>query len=489
MKQILSSRYKPFLLVSLVVMLVTSVFSAGYHHFDEHFQILEFCNYKLGLSPAQQLAWEFSEQIRPALQPSIAYLFANALNLTGLYTPFLLATILRVMIALLCWYATARLVVLLVDDFRTERGRKLFVLCSLFLWFVPYIGVRFSAENFAAVFLCFAIYNIVAVERGNTKNLTIKLLGAGFLLGIAWFSRIQIGFALVGIAAWILFVKKWAFKRWALMLLSFAAAVGLCVVIDHWFYGNWIFTPYNYFAVNILESKASSFGESPWWGYFEQFLMNGVPPISIVLLILFFRGVWRKPTHLFSLACIIFFLGHFFIAHKEMRFLFPLSLPFIYLASTGIDVWIEKLPYKKAYNIGFKVLVFMNVGLLIFRAFSPAQDLIKYYKFMYSKAIQSEVTLLCLEESPYTSVTLQANFYKHPNLNIQIIDSIEQATEITRQTEQPVYVYNRKMLPQDVVESNHLTRAYCSMPEWVLQFNFNDWQSRTRIGTIYEIAR
>ena len=468
-------------------MLITAFFSAGYHHFDEHFQILEFCNYKLGLSPANQLAWEFSEQIRPALQPSIAYAFANILDTIGIYNPFLLATILRVIMGLLCWLATCRLVLLLVDDFSTERGKKLFVLCSLFLWFVPYIGVRFSAENFAAIFLCFALYRIISIDKGNTNRLTVKLLSIGFLLGIAWFSRIQIGFALAGIAVWIIFIKKWSLYKSFIMLLSFALAVGLCTVIDHWFYGEWIFTPYNYFAVNILESKASSFGESPWWGYFELFLMNGVPPISIMLLVLFFRGVWQKPAHLFSIACIIFFLGHFFIAHKEMRFLFPLSFPFIYLVCSGIDIWIEKIPAKKIYNIGFKVLVFANVALLLFRGFSSAQDLVKYYKFMYHKAEQSKVTLLCLEESPYTSVTLQANFYKHKNLTIKVIDSIEQLQAIAQASNQPTYLYNRKMLSKEVVEDHKLYMEFCSLPEWVLQFNFNDWQSRTRIGTIYSV--
>ncbi|MBK5097796.1 MAG: hypothetical protein JJE01_08435 [Gemmatimonadetes bacterium] len=49
-----------WLLVALVLNLAAAYFSWGFHQFDEHFQILEFANYKLGNSPASDLPWEFS---------------------------------------------------------------------------------------------------------------------------------------------------------------------------------------------------------------------------------------------------------------------------------------------------------------------------------------------------------------------------------------------------------------------------------------------
>ncbi|MEO6759288.1 MAG: hypothetical protein ABIO24_07520, partial [Saprospiraceae bacterium] len=51
---------------------VTAWFSAGYHHPDEHFQLLELANYKLGGTTAAELSWEFRDRIRPGLQPWIA---------------------------------------------------------------------------------------------------------------------------------------------------------------------------------------------------------------------------------------------------------------------------------------------------------------------------------------------------------------------------------------------------------------------------------
>jgi len=489
MTPILNTPYRKWFLWALAILVITSFFSVGYHNHDEHFQILEFCNYKMGLSSANDLPWEFPSRIRPAVQPFIAYCFAQPLNTIGLYDPFVLAFLLRLMMAVLSWWAMCRLILMLLPDFNTQRGKNLFVLCSFFIWFVPYVSVRFSAENFAAVLFCFALSLLLQIDKNTSGRHIGKLLLAGILLGFAWFSRVQLGFAYIGLLAWILFIRKWPFRTWFLLGLSTAVAIGLNVVIDYWLYAEWVFTPYNYFDVNILHDKAASFGETPFWGYFNLFIMNGVPPLSIVLLLLYFRGTWKQPLHLFSILCITFFLGHFLIGHKEMRFLYPLMFPFIYLVAVGIESLIEKVPGKKVYNIGFKILVFMNIGLLLYKAFTPAQETVSYYKFMYKKAKENKVTLLCIGESPYTQVTLPVNFYKHKNLEIQVVDAPENlpAAIDNIQNDRQTYLYNPRMIDMSILGDHSAERVYSSLPDWLLKFNFNNWQERTRIGTIYKV--
>ncbi len=46
-------------LTGAAVLLITALFSVGYHQFDEHFQILEFASEKLGLIEAEHLPWEY----------------------------------------------------------------------------------------------------------------------------------------------------------------------------------------------------------------------------------------------------------------------------------------------------------------------------------------------------------------------------------------------------------------------------------------------
>ena len=59
-------------LVAVSMHLVIAWFSEGYYHFDEHFQIIEFANYKLQNIEAKDLPWEFTYQMRSGFHPFIA---------------------------------------------------------------------------------------------------------------------------------------------------------------------------------------------------------------------------------------------------------------------------------------------------------------------------------------------------------------------------------------------------------------------------------
>lgn len=472
--------------IGLAVFIITAIFSIGYHNHDEHFQVLEFANYKMGLSPAADLPWELNARIRPALQPFIVWCMGNTLQAMGLYNPFTLTLILRLIMALLYWWAIVRLVKLLLPDFKHTRGKSLWVMSAFLLWFVPYTSVRFSAEAFSGMLFCFAAGTILQPNESGYRRYTALLL-AGFLLGFAWFARIQLVFALVGVAIWILFISKWAFRYWVLPVLSFIIAVGLCISLDYWFYREWLFTPYNYYEVNVVQNIAAHFGVSPWWGYFEFFIMNGVPPISIVLLILFFRGVWKNPRHLFVLCCILFLAGHSAVGHKEMRFLFPMTIPFVFVACIGIDSWLH-LPRKKVYDIGFKILVFLNIGLLAYRSFVPAQEIVKYQQIMYREAQKGKTTVLCIGESPFQALGLKMNFYRHPNLAVLNSENADTLSRITaNRVDGQLFVFSWHKLDGETINRYKLEQVYSSMPEWVKKFNFNNWADRTKIGVYYKV--
>src|ERR1700744_4273077 len=98
---ILSRRpYKRWFLLGLFVQVVTAWCSVGYHHPDEHFQVLELCNYKMGFSPIADLPWEFTAQCRSGIQPFIAFCLSKVLYACGLYNPFFVAFFLRLVIGI-----------------------------------------------------------------------------------------------------------------------------------------------------------------------------------------------------------------------------------------------------------------------------------------------------------------------------------------------------------------------------------------------------
>ena len=65
---------------------IASYTSYGFHHPDEHFQILEWSNYFVGLVPdPSRLAWEYAAHIRPWFQPLLHAVFCKTIfGLRGL---------------------------------------------------------------------------------------------------------------------------------------------------------------------------------------------------------------------------------------------------------------------------------------------------------------------------------------------------------------------------------------------------------------------
>ncbi len=489
MHRFFSSEYKYYFFISLVVFLITAFFSEGYYHPDEHFQILEFANYKLGNSSSADLPWEFKERIRPALQPFLAYGIIKALSSTGLTNPFTATLVLRLIAALLSWFVICKTAFLLLKDFTSEPGKKLFLFMCLFLWFVPSLSIRFSSENFSAITLLAAIYLLLrSLEKQNNNWLYSSAAGA--LLGLSFFFRFQIGFAIVGLGLWLLFIYKLHWKQWLFLITSGATAAVLCLYIDYWFYGEFVTTPLNYFLANIVQNKAANWGIYPWWYYFQLFVLQAVPPLSILLLIFLIMGIYKKPTHLFTWCLMLFLVAHFAVGHKELRFLFPMIFIFTYLAAIAVDRSVLKTGVKKRSKILLIVALIINIPLLVLKTFTPAQEVAPYYKFLYNYAAKQNTTLLCIEKSPYEILDLKVSFYKAPRLAPVVLkDTADVALYL--QTHQPLSVLylERSMVSTQKFDGYSITKVYSLVPGWIYYLNFNNWIGRSRIWSIYELKR
>ena len=476
--------YRNWFLLGLSVQVIAAWFSVGYYHPDEHYQILEFYNYRQWHSPLSDLPWEFSEHCRPALQPFLVYCLASALRAVGIVSPVILAFVLRLAAGILTWVTICRLIRVLLPAFVTANGKNIFVAASFFLWFVPYIGVRFSSETLASD--CFFLAISVLVQWKDAR--WQQFLSAGLLLGFSLFLRLQMGFAFIGLAIWLLFVSKMHWRYLLLMILAGIVAIGISVVVDHWLYGVWVFTPYNYFNVNIIQNVAAKFGVYPWWYYFVLFFNLGVPPISLALLLLFFVGLWKKPLNLFSLVCITFFVGHCLIGHKELRFLFPSSFAFIFVACIGLDHLLLRFPVRPAYRFIFRLLAVVNIAILVFKLFTPAEEVIKYYNFIYAYAQTKKTTILSFNKSPYRMDTIENNFYKPRNMPIEVIHNSEELPAAFNRHPASEFIYLSKTTKPDTALAGYITeRLYCQFPDWLLKMNINNWQERSYIWTVFRV--
>jgi phosphatidylinositol glycan class B len=492
MKTIFQSPYSKLLLVGLILHFITAWFSDGYHHPDEHFQILEFCNYKLGLSPASDLPWEFRAQIRPALQPCVACIFISIFKFTGIQNPFILVFFLRLIITLLGWLVICKLALLLLPDFSTEKGKILFIGMILFLWFVPYLNVRFSSENAAGISFLWVLYFLLKPLASTIQKRTTSFLLIGMLLGLSFFFRFQMAFAVIGLGFWLLFIKRISLISWMLLIFSCLLAMFLCVFIDRWFYGNWVFTPYNYYVANVVQHVASNWGVEPWWYYFGLFFIMAVPPLGFAMLFFFSTGLYAKPTSIFLFVFIPFLIGHLLIGHKEMRFLYPMWFAFVYLVAIGLDYFLCRFSVNKFFKYSFACLLVLNFTMLLYRTFTPAQEAIPCYKFAHDYFKDKNTSLLCIHEPLYNLAELNTNFYKPANMN-EVVFANENAldTFLLKTNQEDSVIVFTKTASLNHLLSNYYTskRIYCLLPEWILKFNFNNWEERANIWSIYTLYK
>ena len=490
MKNLLKAPYNRLILSALLIYLITAYFSIGYYHPDEHFQILEFCNYKLGNIPAQKLSWEFHEQIRPALQPVIAMAAIKILNTVSIYNPFTYSLVLRIISALLAWFIIYKLSFLIIENFSSETGKKTFLFLSLLLGFTPFLNVRFSSENYSALAFLGAIWFIIKYRYVIKDRIEFRLAFVGLLLGFSFFFRFQMAFAILGLGLWLWVINKTIWRNLLIIGLSAIVAISICIFIDWWFYGKFVFTPYNYFYANIIENRAAEFGIEPWWYYFSKFMNRVPPPFSILLLLFFFTGMIKRPKDIMVWSILPFLIVHFIVGHKELRFLFPMAFIFSYLIAVGLEYSIEFLKIQRYWQWIFVILVICNIPTLTANMFSPADKQLYFYKYLYDKSPKNKIVLASRELNTLYKAELETYFYESPNIKtIEFKDDEDLFNYLVKNETDTIYILEKKIVPEDNYPGYTNKCVLKRYPDWILKFNINDWQSRVSILNLQELIK
>ena len=193
MKEILNSPYKKFFLIGLLCHVVASWFSIGYHQIDEHFMILEFANFKFGTVPERVFPWEFVAKIRPTLQPTFAHFAFQFFKSIGIDNPFFQVFLLRLFTAIIAWYVACKAALRFSSTFQNAKVAFWAIASIACLWFMPYLQVRFSSENYAGIAFVAALLFIPSIQnKENIQGKTWEWLLMGFLLSGSFYFRFQI---------------------------------------------------------------------------------------------------------------------------------------------------------------------------------------------------------------------------------------------------------------------------------------------------------
>jgi GPI mannosyltransferase 3 len=461
---------------------LTAWCSGGYFHPDEHFQLLEFASMKAGITPVGELPWEYPAHIRPGLQPMLAWAVLTGFRSMGVENPFFIAFVLRWMSALWCWCLFWKAAGVF---FPGQPAQARWLRClALFLWFVPLLSVRFSSENWSQLSLLTGL--MLLYQQDQTGVLSFKkALLPGFLLALAFEFRFQMAFAWPGILGWLWYRGRLQGGYTGGLVLGGVAALLLGNMADYWLYGDWYPTAWCYFQSNILEGKAATFGVSPWWFYFTDYLNRAIPPISVLLWWWFVQGVRRQPDHLWAWVMAPFLLAHLMVGHKEMRFLFPMLFPFLWYVVLGWSTLQARWTDRRWKRNLLYIPLIVNTIPLLYVYTQPVSEFIPTYRFLYHAAARQPAVLYAEKESPYVLVGLHAAFYDPPQLQVHVVPDLRQIPPGFLL--EGDYLLHRSLLPPQVPYAGHLRRVHTALPDWVLRYNPNQWQNRSRLWSSYQV--
>ncbi|WP_116124214.1 glycosyltransferase family 39 protein [Lewinella sp. IMCC34183] len=459
--------------------------SEGHHQGDEHFQILEFAGYKLGLATADDLPWEFHERMRPALQPAIAYATYQVVGLGGPANPFTVALMLRLLSAVFT-LLVARSLWRRCRHSLPEPLRRPFLLALLFHWCAYYCGVRFSSENWSGLTAVIAmlLYPLPAVGTGQFLPAGGRsVFGAGVLFGVAFLFRYQAALLVAGFGLWLLVVRR---EHWSRLLACTGGGLLALLVaypLTYWLYGTWTLPAWNYFAQNLVAGKAAGYGILPWYGYVELVLLRGIPPVSLLYLggFGYFCYAYRRDP--LAWAGLVFVLVHSLLGRKDIRFLFPLVplLPvYVAGAAAALHDRYGAFWHGRWIRIAGWTVVAVNVLLLLSVLLRPAASEIGPSRFVYD-TYPSGVRMTGPQPQIIRAEGAVSRFYHRP---ATVVDTAESAVAPVDSTLPLLWLDHTRDRPSPAPGAR---LVYAGRPAWLAPLNVGGWLDRQKWWYIYAL--
>jgi phosphatidylinositol glycan class B len=391
--------------VAAVFYVLAATVSTSFFHPDQHFQTLEFADFKLDPSNEATLAWEYRAAIRPWLQPYIYMGVIKGAQALGVRSPFTIDRLIRLASGALGLLAVVAFVIVLAWWLPLAAQKKWLAWIFALFWLFPTLHTRTSGENMSATFMLLAISSLFLLRRGDatpppvgssaapfTGPLRFSLEGvmaSAVCLGLMFHFRYQMGPVMVALVAWMLIMARTPVRLLLAYGLTTLVVVAAGVGLDTLGYGSFQVAAWNYLHANLVEGVAASYGVEPWYYYLKAPLEA---PLGILLVpaVLVF-GV-RYPGNLLTWLMAVFLLEHTAVAHKEFRFLYP-------IAHLALAMGVFLVP-RRWYQAGdsdnpflghavwarwaFWFFAVVNVGALVYHSLRPPHPEVSVHKFISS---------------------------------------------------------------------------------------------------------
>ncbi len=475
MKHFATFRKSLFFIV-VAVYLITAWNSSGYYHADEHYQLIEFAQLKLGTNTTADLPWEFKEQMRPAFQPAVAFVVLKLLKVFSINDPYHQMFVLRLLSGVLAVLVFSFFIQATKHLFKETSAQIIYPILFYFLWFIPFLSVRFSSETWSALFFLWALSFVYSGQ--DRKNRPIWM---GLLLGISFLFRFQIAFAGIGLFVWLVVDRRQNFVFFAKSGAVFISVILMGFLIDTWFYGNSVFTPYVYFK-SVVESDGTGFGTSPWYFYLVKMLTYPGIFIGLPFLISLLFLIFRKPMQPVVWVILPFVVFHSLVPHKEERFLFPIAflVPFVLLSGYEIFIsFLKSVHWLRLLKLTMIVLFLMNLPALVAMMVKPAgigrMELTQFIHYQYpGKPIH---LIYCTWGNPYNPwQSIPVKFYLEGNMKATEIKNLCALNDslILPNTTNLLVIRKIDLNKKECLQQLEKINFECikqSAPDWILWLN------------------
>jgi phosphatidylinositol glycan class B len=466
-----SARAKRYLAISLGVHLLAAWVSLGYHHHDEHFQVVEFAGLLLGTTPAGGLPWEYTAQVRPWMQPVLLALIGKPLLTIGIVNPFVVAAVFRIVSALLGWLCGLFLARACLRWLGDAQERDFAIGAATLAGFLPYLHARTSSENWSASVFWIGLVLLVAIADERRRREPAVGTGAarwgifaivGLLWGLAFEFRFQSAILAFGGVLWWVWFHRTTRREAAAFLGAGLGALALGALCDRVGYGTWVFPAIKYFTTNLIDGKAAEFGTAPWWDYFPRIVNQGAPPLGLFVALGAFASWVGKPRHALTWCTVPYFVVHALLAHKELRFLFPIAVVAPIQASF---VWFRLREHlSRAVRVGLKwVALPINAGMLAVLPLLATRSEVLMDRFIYNSGAEH---IVGLGSSPYEMPPLPIFFYRSPRVIYEQLSCADLKQRVQRATT-ATWVFSDSTLRTTSCDPtlNACEHAYATYPE------------------------
>ena len=405
--------------LGLLLILVAAIRSEGFFAADEHFQVLEFAGAKLGRTPWSALPWEYQYRMRPWLQPALYTLGARGLAALGVEDPFAWALAFRLVSGLTAWLGLVGLALCCGRWFAAAAERRLAIRALVLTYFVPFLSVRTSAESSSTS--CIVLALCLIVLRGNAAGPGVDLL-AGALLGLACGLRYPAAVVVASILAWMTSFGRAPARRLGWVLLGIVSVLALAVAVDRWGYGQWTLAVWNYARRNFGEDRAAlEFGALPWYGYLFVLSRGPFGPLNLLLAGVCVVAWVRHPRHLLTWTTAPLALVQCAIAHKEVRFLFPIAMlsPLLLVLACGATLRRRWMRVLAGAGLAYDLVALAALCLL------PAASQVSFLRFASHRFPDGLEAFDATSRSPWVRGGLTMHFYGPPSPGLQSWPGVE----------------------------------------------------------------